>query len=149
MGGNKFGAKKIKDPATGYEFDSKKEFYRWCELRIMERAGKISDLQRQVKFELIPSQREESTEVYKAGPQKGLPKPGAVIEKPCTYIADFMYKVPVNMQYENEDGHLVFADGYETVVEDVKGYKKGAAYQLFSCKKKLMLWIHGIRVREI
>jgi hypothetical protein len=149
MTGNKFGAKKIIDPATGFEFDSKKEFYRWCELRIMERAGKIRDLKRQVTYELIPSQREESTEVYKAGPHKGLPKPGAVIEKPCNYIADFVYQVPTTTQYENEVGHLAFADGYETVVEDVKGYKKGAAYQLFSCKRKLMLQVHGIRVREV
>ena len=131
MAGNKFGAKKIKDPATGYEFDSKAEFIRWCELRIMERAGKISDLKRQVSYELIPTQRADSTDVYKAGPQKGLPKPGAVIEKPCKYVADFVYQ---------QDG--------ETVVEDTKGYKKGAAYDLFVIKRKLMLNVHGIRIKE-
>ena len=131
MAGNKFGAKKIKDPATGYEFDSKAEFIRWCELRIMERAGKISDLKRQVTYELIPTQRADSTEVYKAGPQKGLPKPGAVIEMPCKYVADFVYQ---------QDG--------ETVVEDTKGYKKGAAYDLFVIKRKLMLNVHGIRIKE-
>ena len=132
MAGNKYGAKKIKDPATGYVFDSKKEFIRWCELRILERAGKISDLQWQVKFELIPSQRKDSTEVYKAGPQKGLPKPGEVIEKPCTYIADFVYI---------ENG--------KKIVEDTKGYRKGAAYDLFVIKRKLMLLVHGIRVKEV
>lgn len=131
--GNKYGAKKIKDPATGYEFDSKAEFTRWCELRILMRAGKITDLDRQVSFELIPTQREENTEVFKAGPCKGLPKPGAIIERPCTYIADFVYKD---------------ADG-KTVVEDTKGYKKGAAYDLFVIKRKLMLWIHGIRIKEV
>ena len=130
--GNKFGAKQIKDPATGEIFDSKKEFIRWCELRILERAGKISCLKRQVTFELIPSQREESTEVYKAGPQKGLPKPGAVIEKPCKYVADFIY---------------CDADG-KTVVEDVKGYKKGAAYDLFAIKRKLFLQRYGIKIKE-
>ena len=130
--GNKFGAKQIKDPATGEIFDSKKEFIRWCELRILERAGKISGLKRQVTFELIPSQREESTEVYKAGPQKGMPKPGAVIEKPCKYVADFIY---------------CDADG-KTVVEDVKGYKKGAAYDLFAIKRKLFLQRYGIRITE-
>lgn len=142
--GNKFGAKKIKDPASGEIFDSKKEFIRWCELRIMERAGKISGLKRQVTFDLIPSQREKSTEVYKAGPQKGLPKPGAVIEKACTYVADFVYDVPIHQWYTNEDGHLVFADGWETVVEDVKGVKTEA----YKIKKKMMLWIHGIRIKE-
>ena len=131
--GNKFGAKKIKDPATGYEFDSKAEFHRWCELRLLERAGKITDLDRQVPFELIPTQREESTEVFKAGPCKGLPKPGAIIERPCTYIADFVYKDAAG----------------NTVVEDTKGYKKGAAYDLFVIKRKLMLSVHGIRVKEV
>ncbi len=132
MAGNKYGAKKITDPATGYVFDSKAEFIRWCELRIMERTGKISGLKRQVTFELIPSQREESTEVYKAGPQKGLPKPGAVIEKPVKYVADFIYC--------DSDG--------KTIVEDTKGCKKGAAYDVFVIKRKLFLQRYGIRIKE-
>lgn len=128
MAGNKYGAKKITDPITGFVFDSKREYTRWCELRLLERAGKITDLKRQVKFELIPAQREESTEVYKAGPHKGLPKPGAVIEKACTYIADF--------RYFDENGKLV--------VEDAKGHKTEA----YKIKKKLMLWVHNIRIKE-
>jgi hypothetical protein len=132
MAGNKYGAKKIKDPATGFTFDSKAEFIRWCELRILERAGRISDLKRQVKYELIPAQREASTEVYKGGPQKGLPKPGAIIERAVNYVADFCY----------------YQDG-KYIVEDVKGCKKGAAYDLFVIKRKLMLKVHGIRVTEV
>ena len=128
MAGNKYGAKKIKDPATGYVFDSKKEFIRWCELRILERAGKITKLRRQVSYELIPSQREKGTELYKAGPQKGLPKPGALIEKACCYVADFTY---------------IDANG-KTVVEDCKGYKTEA----YKIKKKLLLYVHGIRIKE-
>ncbi|MBR5199226.1 MAG: DUF1064 domain-containing protein [Bacteroidales bacterium] len=128
MAGNKYGAKKIKDPATGYVFDSKHEFNRWCELRLLERAGKITELRRQVKYVLIPAQREASTEVYKAGPNKGLPKPGAVIEKACTYVADF--------RYFDENGKLV--------VEDAKGHKTEA----YKIKKKLMLWVHNIRIKE-
>ena len=133
MAGNKFGAKKVTDPFTGEKFDSKAEYHRWCELKLLERAGKISGLHRQVTFELIPSQREKSAEVYKAGPQKGLPKPGAVIEKPVKYVADFVY--------EDEHGKLV--------VEDAKGLKKGAAYELFVIKRKLMLYVHGIRIHEV
>ena len=132
MAGNKYGAKKITDPATGFVFDSKAEHKRWCELRLLEKAGKISGLKRQVTFELIPSQRAESTEIYKAGPQKGLPKPGPVIEKPCSYIADFVY-----------------CDEYgNTVVEDCKGYKKKAAYDVFVIKRKLFLCRYGIRIKE-
>lgn len=133
MAGNKFGAKKIKDPFTGEVFDSVKEHKRWGVLRLMERAGKISNLKRQVKYELIPTQREKSTEVYKKGPQKGLPKPGVLIEKPCAYVADF--------EYIDSAGNKV--------VEDTKGYKRGPAYDLFVIKRKLMLMIHGIRVKEV
>ena len=123
---NKYGARKITAP-DGQKFDSVKEYHRWGCLKLLERAGQISDLKRQVKYELIPTQREESTEVYKAGPQKGLPKPGALLEKPCTYVADFTYI---------ENGQLV--------VEDVKGMKTDA----YKIKKKLMLWVHGISIRE-
>lgn len=126
MAGNKFGAKKVTTP-DGQKFDSIKERDRYVVLKLLERAGKITGLERQVKFELIPSQREESTEVYKAGPQKGLPKPGAVIEKPCTYVADFTY----------------YQDG-KYIVEDAKGCKTEA----YKIKKKLMLWVHGIRIKE-
>lgn len=123
---NKYGARKMTAP-DGQKFDSVMEYHRWGCLKLLERAGQIQDLKRQVKFELIPIQREESTEVYKAGPQKGLPKPGALLEKPCTYVADFTYI---------ENGKLI--------VEDVKGAKTEA----YKIKKKLMLWIHGIRIKE-
>ena len=35
-------------------FDSQREHKRWGDLKLMERAGKVKDLKRQVKFELIP-----------------------------------------------------------------------------------------------
>lgn len=53
-------------------------------------------------------------------------------ERECSYIADFCY----------------FRNG-ELIVEDVKGYRKGATYQVFVIKRKLMLEKYGIRVREI
>lgn len=46
---------KYRNIKTG-TFDSKKERERWNELRLLERAGAISDLKRQVTIELIPSQ---------------------------------------------------------------------------------------------
>lgn len=111
--GNKYGAKKV--VVNGEVFDSQKEFYRWCDLKLLERAGKISELERQVKYVLIPAQRDET---------------GKLIEREVSYIADFKYL---------QDG--------KQIVEDVKGYKRGAAYQLFTIKRKLML-IKGIRVKE-
>ena len=35
------------------KFDSKLEYYRWCELKVLEKAKEIKDLKRQVKFVLI------------------------------------------------------------------------------------------------
>ena len=57
---------------------------------------------------------------------------GLIIERPVFYTADFVYY---------KDGRMI--------VEDVKGCKSGAAYRDFVIRRKLMLWVHGIRVREI
>ena len=103
--GSKYGNRKLTAP-DGQKFDSVKEYHRWGCLRLLERAGVIKDLKRQVKFELIPRIGNE---------------------RPCNYIADFTYM---------ENGKLV--------VEDVKGVKTDA----YKIKKKLMLWVHGIRIKE-
>lgn len=130
-GNNKYQNKKI--TVEGKTFDSIKEYRRFCQLEIMEKAGEISDLKCQVKFVLIPAQREETGEVYTKGKNKGQPKLGKVIEKECAYIADFTYK---------QDGKLV--------VEDVKGYRdaKSAGYAKFIIKRKMMLYFYNIRVQE-
>lgn len=39
----------------GIKFRSKKEANRYCELKLLERAGKIKNLKLQVKYELYPS----------------------------------------------------------------------------------------------
>ncbi len=118
----------------GKEFDSKKESCRFQELQLLQWSGQIQNLQTQVKYVLIPTQREASFEVYKSGPNKGRRKPGKVVEHECSYVADFVY---------TQDG--------ETVVEDVKGYRdpSSAAYAKFVIKRKLMLERYGIRVKEV
>lgn len=73
------------------KFDSQREYRRWCELKLMERAGEIKDLRRQVPYTLIPAQRD--------------PETGKIIERECKYWADFVY--------ETKDGAVV--------VEDAKG----------------------------
>jgi hypothetical protein len=80
----------------------------------MEKAGLISDLQRQVKYVLIPSQKEGKK----------------TIERECSYRADFVYT-------DNETG--------ETVVEDVKGMRT----EVYKIKRKLMLWVHHIKIIEV
>lgn len=112
----------------GITFDSKKEAKRYQELKMLERAGAIHDLQRQVKYVLIPAQYERTGEVYTKGNNKGKPKKGRLIERECAYYADFVY----------------ICDG-ETVVEDTKGMKTPE----YIIKRKLMLYLHGIKVKEI
>lgn len=128
----KYRNEKVK--VDGFTFDSAKEANRYCELKLLARAGKITDLELQKVFELIPAQYEESGEVYTKGKNKGQPKRGKCIEQSVTYKADFYYK---------ENG--------KEVVEDIKGYTDPAsgAYARYTIKRKLMLYIHGIRIREI
>lgn len=59
-----------KTVVDGITFDSKREATRWQQLRLLERGGLIADLDRQVKYELIPKQ------------------PG---ERAVSYYADFVY----------------------------------------------------------
>ena len=66
---SKYGA--VKMIIDGITFDSRKEARRYTELKLLERTGKITDLQRQVKFRLIPAQSAKSSEVYIRGPKKG------------------------------------------------------------------------------
>lgn len=117
--GTKYNAQKIAG------FDSKKEWRRYGELTMLERAGKITDLRRQVKYILIPAQREPDI----IGPRGGK-KPGKIIEHECSYKADFVY-------------HDIVTG--ETVVEDTKGFRT----KDYVIKRKLMLWVHGIKIHEV
>lgn len=114
----------------GIMFDSKHEAQRYVYLSMMQRDGYISNLRCQVKYELIPAQYEETDAVYSKGARKGQRKQGKMIEKSCVYIADFVYK-------DEETGR--------TVVEDAKGVKT----KDYIIKRKLMLWLHGIRIAEV
>lgn len=120
----------------GILHDSRKEAFRWQQLLLLERAGEITDLKRQVEFILIPDQREPSTEVYRKGEKKGMPKEGKLLERKVFYVADFVY-------YDTRTG--------EKVVEDVKGYRdpSSAGYAKFVLKRKMMLWLYGIRIKEV
>ena len=125
---NKYGSKKV--IVDGITFDSKKEAHRFQELKLLEKAGEITGLQRQVKYILIPVQREETDKIYTKGKNKGQKKEGIILERECTYIADFTYK-------DMRSG--------ETIVEDTKGYKT----KDYVIKRKLMLFIHGIKIKEV
>lgn len=77
----------------GITFDSRREAQRYAVLKLLEKSGEITDLKRQVVYELIP-----------AAPKKS----GMRAERACTYKADFVYK-------DCRTG--------KTVVEDVKGVR--------------------------
>lgn len=98
----------------GVVFDSIKEARRYQELKFLEKAGEIRNLQTQVKFVLIPSQRID----------------GKVVERECSYKADFVY-------YE--------VPSEKMVVEDTKGMRTTD----YIIKRKLMLYVHGIRIKEV
>ena len=108
----------------GIVHDSKREASRWVDLNILEGGGLIKDLKRQVKFVLIPAQYEESI----IGKRGGIKK-GKLIERECSYIADFVY-------YDN------ITD--EMVVEDAKGVRT----KDYVIKRKLMLYKYKIRIKE-
>lgn len=120
---NKYGNKK--STIDGMTFDSKKEAQHYLNLKLLEKGGVIKNLQRQVKYVLIPAQREPD----KVGARGGVIK-GKLIERECAYIADFVYK-------DLEKGELV--------VEDTKGFRTPE----YIIKRKLMLYQYGIRIKEI
>lgn len=87
---NKYRAQKI--VIDGEAFDSKKEANRWRELQILERSGKIWDLCRQVKYQLIPAQYR-----YINGKER-------CVERASDYCADFVYKDAKGLHVEDAKG---------------------------------------------
>ena len=106
----KYGA--IKTTVDGITFDSIKEANRWQALRLLERAGKITALNRQLRIEIVPKTK---------------------LHKPRYYVCDFVY-------FDKEKN--------KTIYEDVKGYKKGLAYQMFTLKRDILYWRHQIEIIE-
>jgi len=70
---SKYGSSKT--TVDGIVFHSRKEANRYCELKVLERAGNIKELHRQIKFEIHP---------------KMVTEEGVTINK-RSYIADFVY----------------------------------------------------------
>lgn len=151
---NKYGAVKTR----GY--DSAHEAERARELHLLERAGKIHDLREQVRFELVPAawytddypaipdwyiDRQRTGDIREKilnGEQPLIPvvaerqnrralklQKARSLERNVEYRADFVY-------FDAEDN---------LVVEDAKGVRTPD----YVIKRKLMLWLYGIRIREV
>lgn len=121
----KYGNSKIKN-AYG-TFDSQLEYARFIFLSNRQKEGEISGLRRQVEYLLIPAQYGTEIRHLKTKDKEVR----VLLERPCSYIADFVYE---------RNG--------KTIVEDCKGSKE-IITETAKIKKKLLLWVHGIELRYI
>lgn len=87
---SKYHAKKVE--IEGVLFDSKKEAQLWGRLQNLQRMGIISELQRQVRFELVPKQKDE---------------------RAVHYVADYVFK---------EGDKLVVADCKSSMTKKLPSY---------------------------
>jgi Fe2+ transport system protein B len=77
----------VKTEVDGLKFDSKKEAKRWVELKQLLDAGRISNLMRQVMFQLVP-------QVVLDGRK----------QQPVKYVADFQYQLGNQIVVEDVKG---------------------------------------------
>ena len=113
--------------ADGYKWDSKKEYQRWLVLKDAEAKGLITDLQRQVKFELIPAVREEYVEHLKTKDKIKT----RTLQLAICYTCDFTY----------------YKDG-KYIVSDVKASPKMLPKE-YVLKKKILFALKGILINEV
>lgn len=121
----KFFNKKVKTPVG--VFDSQSEYNRFLYLKEQEKKGIISNLQRQVLFEIIPKQYAEVEVQLKTK----VKMKRVLLEREITYTCDFAY----------------IKNG-EYIVEDVKSKYTRKEHD-YIIKRKLMLFINGIRLNEV
>ena len=94
---HKYRAKRCVCPETGEKFDSQSEYRRWRELQLLQMAGEIRNLQRQVRYPLAMTDGTPiliTADRYKNGRQ-------------ASYTADFVYEEDeigiVIEEYKNYD----------------------------------------------
>ena len=107
-------------------FDSKSEYERYLLLLDMERNGLITDLKRQVTYELLPKQ----TKVVRKELKTKVKEVVKVVERPMQYTCDFTYY--------DKDG--------EFIAEEHKGSKWNVD-EAVRIKKKLLYYFHGIELK--
>lgn len=100
------------------EFDSKDEMMRFIDLENKQKMGVISNLHRQVSFELIPRQSKMVVKHLKTK-DKMVEK---FLENPAIYTCDFLYK-----------------EGETYVIEDTKSYFTRSQVEDYPLRRKLMV----------
>lgn len=123
--GSKYKNKKCE--YDGIKFDSQKERDRYIFLKKAECEGLISNLELQVKHELIPAVREEYVVHLKTKDKVQT----RTLQLAITYTCDFQYM---------KDGVLV--------VEDVKSSKMMLTKE-YQLKKKMLFALKGIKIKEV
>lgn len=118
---SKYRNKKIK--ADGYTFDSEKEYLRYYELKLLEKAGNITDLKIKERFELVPKTPRFKNSIY--------------------YESDFTY-TDENNNFIIEDVKPDFSN-----LKSEKAYKKTNAYYIFKIKKRWLYERYGYIITEI
>jgi hypothetical protein len=132
---SKYGA--VKTEIDGIVFASKAEARRYAELRLLEKAGEITRLQIQPKFDIYVEVRTVAERLKAAARRLRKQNPDLPRVKVCTYVADFAYDQKTLSASEN--------DHYVRVVEDVKGMKT----PVYRLKKKLVEAQYGIEITEV
>lgn len=107
-------------------FDSKSEYERYLLLLDMERNGLITDLKRQVTYELLPQQ----TKVVRKALKTKIKDVIKIVERPMTYTCDFTY-------LDSEGNYIV---------EEFKG-SRYCIDDSIRIKKKLLYYVHGIELK--
>jgi hypothetical protein len=114
---------------NGIIFDSKKEMSRYVFLKEMEDKGLISNLERQERFCLIPTIKED----YEVKLKTKIAVKTRTVQLAITYTCDFTY----------------MKDGVK-VVEDVKASPKSASLdKVFLIKEKLFRWKYGYSIKRV
>lgn len=123
--GRKYNNKKVE--YNGILFDSKKEKDRFVFLKEAEEQGLISNLQRQVKFELLPAIKEKYIKHLKTK------------EKECERTVQLAISYTCDFQYE-KDGVVV--------VEDIKP-SPALIPKEFVLKEKLFRYKYGFSIKRV
>lgn len=124
---NKYHAKKVR---TLYGlFDSQHEADEYAKLVMRQKAGEISNLRRQVRYEIIPQQTETYTKQLKTKTKECT----RVVEQSAHYTADFVY-------WDNRLMKEVVVDAKSKATRELADY---------ILRRKLMLYINGIKIREL
>lgn len=105
-------------------FDSVKEYNAYIALEQMQARGEISELRRQVVFELLPNQY-EIIQTPRSTKRK-------LLERRAIYTADFTYK--------DKNGALVVCDVKSPATRKERDY---------ILRRKLMLYFNKIRIKEL